>query len=170
MIHELGELLAESSAVRATSPNWSSPTSTAGALRQERMRIGTFNDAARARRASRDALPPHRASTHKPDFADVGLERDIRRFPFVPNTPEKLDADCYEAFNIQVEGLRQAHRRGDRRERLVIGVSGGLDSTHALIVAAKAMDRLGRPRDRHPRLHHARLRDRRGHQVATPGR
>ena len=46
----------------------------------------------------------------------------------------------------------------------MIGVSGGLDSTHALIVAAKAFDRLGLPRDEHPRLHHAGLRHQRGHQ------
>ncbi|MGC6547474.1 NAD(+) synthase, partial [Escherichia coli] len=53
--------------------------------------------------------------------------------------------DCYEAFNIQVEGLRQ-RLASTRSKSLVIGISGGLDSTHALIVAAKAMDRLGRPR------------------------
>ncbi|MFX5550706.1 hypothetical protein ABTD75_18965, partial [Acinetobacter baumannii] len=67
-------------------------------------RVGTFNDAARL------ADDPEKrfrrvAFEHKPDFGDIGLLRDTRRFPFVPNTPEKLDADCYEAFNIQVEGL-----------------------------------------------------------------
>ena len=63
----------------------------------------------------------------------------------MPDTPARLDEDCYEAFNIQVEGLlKRVQATGVHR--LVIGVSGGLDSTHALIVAAKAMDRLGRPR------------------------
>ena len=52
--------------------------------------------------------------------------------------------------------------------KVVIGVSGGLDSTHALIVAAKAMDRVGRPRTRHPRLHPARLRDERRARRPTP--
>ncbi|WP_313534509.1 NAD(+) synthase [Sphingomonas sp.] len=113
-------------------------------LRLERMRDGTFNDNAR-----NAGMPETRfrriGFAHQPDFADRGLRRPTRRFPFVPNTPAALEEDCYEAFNIQVEGLRQriASTRG---KTLVIGISGGLDSTHALIVAAKAMDRLGRPR------------------------
>src|SRR3546814_1074941 len=82
---------------------------------------------------------------HRPDVADVGLRRAIRRFPFVPNAPARLDADCYEAFNIQVEGLLQ-RVAATGTKRLVIGVSGGLDSSHALLAAAKVMDRLGRPR------------------------
>ncbi len=144
-IHELGELLAESTRF-GREPELVLADVDAGRLRQERMRNGSFNDAAvhaghpetRFRRIAFD---------HKPDFGDIGLLRDIRRFPFVPNTPEKLDADCYEAFNIQVEALIQRFVAA-KAERLVIGVSGGLDSTHALIVAAKAMDRLELPRTR----------------------
>jgi NAD+ synthase (glutamine-hydrolysing) len=144
-IHELGELLAESTRF-GREPELLLADVDAGRLRQERMRNGSFNDAAvhaghpetRFRRIAFD---------HKPDFGDIGLLRDIRRFPFVPNTPEKLDADCYEAFNIQVEALIQRFVAA-KAERLVIGVSGGLDSTHALIVAAKAMDRLALPRTR----------------------
>ena len=63
----------------------------------------------------------------------------------MPNTPDRLDEDCFEAFNIQVEGLRK-RIEAIGAKHIVIGVSGGLDSTHALIVAAKAMDRLGRRR------------------------
>jgi NAD+ synthase (glutamine-hydrolysing) len=145
MVHELGELLAESERF-PQKPDMLVADVDCGRIRQERMRTGTFNDSAvfaghpetRFRRVGFD---------HKPDFADIGLERDIRRFPFVPNTPEKLDADCYEAFNIQVEALLKRFEAA-KAERLVIGVSGGLDSTHALIVAAKAMDRLGLPRTR----------------------
>src|SRR3546814_18188587 len=74
-----------------------------------------------------------------------GLIRPVRRFPFVPNRRERLDEDCYEAFNIQVDGLmRRLEATGAKS--LVIGISGGLDSTHALIVAAKCCDRLGLPR------------------------
>ncbi|WNO52979.1 NAD(+) synthase [Stakelama saccharophila] len=113
-------------------------------LRLERMRMQTFNDSAIA-----DGHPETRfrrvAFTHRPHRADKGLLRPIRRFPFVPNTPAKLDEDCYEAFNIQVEGLRKRIVASGAK-RLVIGVSGGLDSTHALIVAAKAFDRMGRDR------------------------
>ena len=82
---------------------------------------------------------------HKPSFADAGLERAIDRFPFVPDDAARLDRDCYEAFNIQVQGLTK-RMQVTNGERLVIGVSGGLDSTHALIVAAKAFDALGLPR------------------------
>ncbi len=69
----------------------------------------------------------------------------VERFPFVPADPARLEQDCYEAYNIQVSGLAQRLRAtGD--PRVVIGVSGGLDSTQALIVAARAFDRLGLPR------------------------
>jgi NAD+ synthase (glutamine-hydrolysing) len=143
-IHELGELLVESERF-GNDPELAVADVDCGRLIQERMRVGTFNDAAAAA-----GHPEQRfrriAFEHKPDFADVGLKRDIRRFPFVPNTPATLEADCYEAFNIQVQGLAK-RLEAAKAERLVIGVSGGLDSTHALIIAAKAMDRLGRPRD-----------------------
>ncbi len=63
----------------------------------------------------------------------------------MPDDAERLALDCYEAYNIQVSGLeRRLESIG--QPKAIIGVSGGLDSTHALIVAAKAMDRLGRPR------------------------
>jgi NAD+ synthase (glutamine-hydrolysing) len=145
MVYELGELIAESERF-PQKPGMVIADLDCGRIRQERMRTGTFNDSA-AFAGHPETRFRRIAFEHKPDFADIGLERDIRRFPFVPNTPEKLDADCYEAFNIQVEGLLKRFEAA-RAERLVIGVSGGLDSTHALIVAAKAMDRLGLPRNR----------------------
>ncbi len=63
----------------------------------------------------------------------------------MPDDPERLALDCYEAYNIQVSGLEQ-RLKYIGEPKAVIGISGGLDSTHALIVAARAMDRLGRPR------------------------
>jgi NAD+ synthase (glutamine-hydrolysing) len=113
-------------------------------LRLERMRTLTFNSAAVAAGHPETAFRRIEFE-HQPHFEDVGLERAIDRFPFVPDDPARLDRDCYEAFNIQVQGLmkRMSVTNG---ERLVIGVSGGLDSTHALIVAAKAFDALGLPR------------------------
>lgn len=145
MIHELGELLAESSRFGRDGEMVFADID-AERIAQERIRVGTFNDSAQY--SGNPELRFRRiAFEHQPDFADAGLMRPLRRFPFVPNTPEKLDEDCYEAFNIQVEGLRKRFE-ASRSERLVIGVSGGLDSTHALIVAAKVMDRLGLPRDR----------------------
>ena len=76
---------------------------------------------------------------------DIGLTRCVARFPFVPDRIEKLDQDAYEAFNIQVDALMR-RMQATNPKSLVIGISGGLDSTHALIVAAKACDRLGLPR------------------------
>ena len=73
------------------------------------------------------------------------MRREVERFPFVPSNPERLQQDCYEAYNIQVSGLEQ-RMRALHYPKVVIGISGGLDSTHALIVAARAMDREGRPR------------------------
>ncbi|WP_043832194.1 NAD(+) synthase [Muricoccus aerilatus] len=110
-------------------------------LRQERARQGTFDDNRRLH------ARPFRRITFRldPPMEDLGLERRIERFPFVPADPARLSQDCYEAYAIQVSGLMQ--RLGAiGNPKIVIGVSGGLDSTQALIVAARAMDRMGRPR------------------------
>ncbi|WP_101947517.1 NAD(+) synthase [Mycobacterium sp. 3519A] len=113
-------------------------------LRAERLRMGTFDDnrlhhgitAESFRRIEFQLDPPS---------GDIGLRREIERFPFVPADPQRLEQDCYEAYNIQVAGLEQRLRALDY-PKVVLGLSGGLDSTHALIVAARAMDREGRPR------------------------
>lgn len=65
---------------------------------------------------------------------DIGLARKIARFPYVPDDDARLAELCYEAFNIQAHGLRQ-RLEGARTKKIVIGVSGGLDSTQALLVA-----------------------------------
>ncbi len=75
----------------------------------------------------------------------VPLEREVERFPFVPADPGRRIERCEEVYNIQVRGL-ETRLRATGIEKVVIGVSGGLDSTHALIVCARAMDRLGLPR------------------------
>ncbi len=143
LIHELGEQIAESQRF-STEPELVIADIDGERITQERLRNGTFNDAA-VFAGHPETVFRRIAFDHAPALDDTGLERAIRRFPFVPNDPARRDGDCYEAFNIQVEALSKrlvaAHA-----ETIVIGVSGGLDSTHALIVAAKAMDRLGRPR------------------------
>ena len=107
----------------------------------DRLRLSTWRDAvARAGEAVRGfrrigfELDP-------PLDAELPLERAIDRFPFVPNDETRLDEDCFEAWNIQVQGLVQ-RLRATGLKQAVIGVSGGLDSTQALIVAARAFDRL----------------------------
>ena len=129
-------------------------------LRAERLRQGTFADNARTLSTAAAGSPAaavtftdpaafRRIAISRADLAaprtDIGLRRRVDRFPFVPDDPARLAQDCYEAYNIQVAALVQ--RLGAiGNPKIVIGVSGGLDSTHALIVAARAMDRLGRPR------------------------
>src|SRR3954454_17373177 len=114
-------------------------------LRQERMRMGTFDDNRRAHAQRTGEFRRIGSTLGPPRHAELGLRRDVERYPFVPADPDRLDLDCYEAYNIQVVGLQQRLRAiGD--PKVVIGVSGGLDSTHALVVAAQAMDRCGRPR------------------------
>ncbi len=75
----------------------------------------------------------------------LGLRRRVSRFPFVPADPSLLARDCFEAYSIQVSALVQRIEAAEVK-RLVIGVSGGLDSTQALLVGAEAFDRLGRSR------------------------
>ncbi|MBL4858320.1 MAG: NAD(+) synthase, partial [Erythrobacter sp.] len=143
MIYELGDLLAES--VRFDlEPELSVADIDTRRILNDRMRMQTFNDAAEAADRPEDRYRRIRFE-HAYRQGDIGLIRPIRRFPFVPNRREKLDEDCYEAFNIQVDALMR-RIEATRTKCLVIGISGGLDSTHALLVAAKAMDRLGRPR------------------------
>ncbi|HLY90930.1 MAG TPA: NAD(+) synthase [Acetobacteraceae bacterium] len=110
-------------------------------LCHERMQMGSF-DANRHRHAT-----PFRRITFRvdPPGGDIGLERRVERYPFVPSDPGRLEQDCYEAYNIQVSGLTQ-RLRAIGVKHVVIGVSGGLDSTHALIVCAQALDRLSLPR------------------------
>ncbi|TRW88404.1 NAD(+) synthase [Mycolicibacterium sp. 018/SC-01/001] len=113
-------------------------------LRNERTRMGTFDDNRRHHLIDDDSYR-RIEFTLDPPAGDIGLRREVRRFPFVPNDPARLEQDCYEAYNIQVSGLEQ-RLRALKYPKVVLGLSGGLDSTHALIVAARAMDREERPR------------------------
>jgi NAD+ synthase (glutamine-hydrolysing) len=79
------------------------------------------------------------------DDQEVPLERGIERFPYVPADPASRSERCEEVYSIQVRGL-ETRLRATGIDKVVIGVSGGLDSTHALIVATRAIDRLGLPR------------------------
>jgi NAD+ synthase (glutamine-hydrolysing) len=143
MVYECGDLLGETERFPAGSRRTVVDVDLER-IRQERLRQGTFDD---NRRQARVETGDHDVVefTLDPPTGDIGLRRSVDRFPFVPDDPDRLALDCYEAYNIQVSGLEQ-RLRSIGQPKIVIGVSGGLDSTHALIVAAKAMDRLGRPR------------------------
>ncbi len=138
LIYEMGELIAEGE-------RFSSGTMTIGdidvdRIAQERLRTATFNDARKLAQPATGNTPFAHTPHGLTDF-----HRTVPRFPFVPSDRERLDEDCYEAFNIQVHGLMQRLETTGTKD-VVIGISGGLDSTHAVIVACKAFDRLGIPR------------------------
>jgi NAD+ synthase (glutamine-hydrolysing) len=147
MVYECGDLLGETERF-PKGPRRTTVDVDLERIRQERLRQGTFDDNARAEGVSTGSTTVVEFTLDAPT-GDIGLRRKVDRFPFVPDDPDRLALDCYEAYNIQVSGLEQRLRaigRSGNQPKVVIGVSGGLDSTHALIVAAKAMDRLGRPR------------------------
>ena len=113
-------------------------------LIQDRMRLTSFQDsvgdcADRVRSVRRVVFE------FQVPAGEVPLQRDIPRFPYVPTGARERDQRCFEAYNIQVHSLLK-RLSATGISRVVVGVSGGLDSTHALIVAAKTMDRMGLPR------------------------
>jgi NAD+ synthase (glutamine-hydrolysing) len=114
-------------------------------LVQDRMRLSSFNDTISHLKDEVRKVRSFEFEWEAPS-GELALLRNVERFPYVPNDPRVRDERCFEAYNIQVHGLM---KRLDsiKGEKIVIGVSGGLDSTHALIVAAKTMDRLGLPRE-----------------------
>ena len=111
-------------------------------LAQERLQMGSF-DTNRRRHAR--VFRRIGFTVNAPD-GDVGFLRKMERFPFVPADTARLEQDCYEAYNIQVSGLAQ-RLRATGLKKVVIGISGGLDSTQALLVCAQAFDLLGLPRE-----------------------
>ncbi|NNG35577.1 NAD(+) synthase [Nakamurella aerolata] len=152
MVYECGDLLGETDRF-PDGPRATVVDVDLDRIRQDRLRQGSFDDNARQlagrlvfRTVEFDlGRKPFSLLTPQQEPADTELLRPLDRFPFVPNDPQRLALDCYEAYNIQVYGLaRRLESIG--KPTVVIGVSGGLDSTHALIVAARAMDQLGRPR------------------------
>ncbi|WTX07515.1 NAD(+) synthase [Streptomyces canus] len=143
MVYENGVLLAETTRF-PLGDEYAAADVDLDLLRQERMRMGTFDE---NRRTHQERTGDFRTVSFEldPPSGDLGLKRRLERFPFVPADADRLAQDCYEAYNIQVAGLQQ-RLAAIGGPKVVIGVSGGLDSTHALIVAARAMDRAGRPR------------------------
>ena len=91
-------------------------------------------------------VPVYRiVETEVVDRAPGELERFLDSHPFVPADPSRRAERCRDIFSMQVAALGQK-LSGAGLSRLVLGVSGGLDSTLALLVAAKTMDFLGVPR------------------------
>ncbi len=114
-------------------------------LGQERMRQTSFGQAALREQAELRRFRTIPVPLPLPREGRLLPERRHERFPYVPSDPDKRDERCAEVYEIQVQGLvKRLQFTGIRK--VVIGVSGGLDSTQALLVCARAMDRLGQPR------------------------
>ncbi len=114
-------------------------------LSRERMRMTTFGDSVRRHATEVERFRKIAFSLNVPISGKLPLRRTVERFPYVPADASRRDERCSEVYNIQVQALVQ-RLSASGISKVVIGVSGGLDSTHALLVCAKAMDRLGLPR------------------------
>ena len=158
LIYEDGELLAESERFADGEQIIVADIDTER-LAQSRMRQTSFNDAAALHRPQLETVRTVPFEFQTPELGTNAagkdsmacsqrinrLQRKIERFPFVPSDAVRRDEQAYEAYNIQVHGLMQ-RLRATGIKKVVIGISGGLDSTQALIVAARTMDRLKLPR------------------------
>jgi len=143
MIYENGNLLAESKRFLTQSQIIYADLDL-DRLSQDRMRLTSFS---RNARTHRERLSQFRkiSLSIDPPGGRILLDREYPRFAYIPADPAKRNERCYEAYNIQVQGLAQ-RLKASGIDKVVIGVSGGLDSTHALIVAVRTMDLLGLPR------------------------
>lgn len=144
LIAENGQLLAESSRYSDTSQLLCADidlellvhermrqTSFGQSVAQHAQQLAEFREVAFAGAVAKDQPLP--------------LQRAVARFPYVPPSGGARDERCEEVCHMQVQALVQ-RLRSSGIQKLVIGISGGLDSTHALLICARAMDRMGLPR------------------------
>lgn len=144
LIYEKGELLAESERFLDTSHLIFADVDLER-LSHERMHQTTFAQSVRRHAGEVAKFERIRFELELPVNGALPLQRTVERFPYVPADPKRRDERCNEVYNIQVQALVQ-RLSSSGMSKVVIGISGGLDSTHALLVCAKAMDRLGLPR------------------------
>ncbi|HRO03145.1 MAG TPA: NAD(+) synthase [Terricaulis sp.] len=141
---ELGEKIAEGERF-ARAPKLVIADVDVQRIAQERRRVSNFRDSVREHGARIGGFTAIPFNLGAPKSA-LKLQRALDRFPFVPDDLTRRHQDCFEAYNIQVSGLAK-RLEATGAQRVVIGVSGGIDSTHALIVAARAFDLIGLPRE-----------------------
>ncbi|MGE3535989.1 MAG: NAD(+) synthase [Candidatus Tectimicrobiota bacterium] len=144
IIYENGTLLAESSRFQATSQLLLAEVDLER-LAQERMRQTSFGQSVQLQREALRQFRTVPVPLPRPRHGRLLCQRQYDRFPYVPSNPALRDRRCYEAYNIQVHGLLK-RLTSTGLQHVVLGISGGLDSTQTLIVAARAMDLLGYPR------------------------
>lgn len=144
LIYEAGELLAETARFSNVS-HLAMADADLERLSRERMRQNSFGTSVEKHRAALAGWRTVAFDLEVPRQVPGGLQRTVERFPYVPAHAATRDERCREVFNIQVQSLVQ-RLEASGIDKVVIGISGGLDSTHALLVLAQAMDRLGKPR------------------------
>jgi NAD+ synthase (glutamine-hydrolysing) len=144
LIYEKGDLLAQSERFREDSHIIFADVDLER-LSLDRMHTTTFAQSVRHHADEVARFRIQRCALELPIERDLPLARTIERFPYVPADGKRRDERCTEVYNIQVQALVQ-RLQSSGHQKVVIGISGGLDSTHALLVCAKAMDRLGLPR------------------------
>lgn len=108
-------------------------------LARERIATNTFGDCAREHRR------PFRHVSFRAGAAPGALRRDVPAHPFLPSDPATLATRCWEIFEIQANALA-TRMKAIGEPKLVLGLSGGLDSTMAALVCAAALDLTGQPR------------------------
>jgi len=114
-------------------------------IAQDRMRTNSFGQSVARHAGVVSSFRGVMFSLPLPGAEALPLERSYERFPYVPADPATRDERCHEVYEIQVQGLVK-RLKAMSSDKVVIGISGGLDSTHALIVCARAMDVMGLPR------------------------
>ena len=107
------------------------------AINHDRITMSSFNDC--SRRESTGSFILNEIGTVK---TETEFDRYINPLPFVPSLKDEIEARCDEIINIQTAGLAQ-RLKATGTKNLVVGISGGLDSTLALLVAVKTFERLG---------------------------
>jgi NAD+ synthase (glutamine-hydrolysing) len=143
VIYENGTLLAESRRF-AAEPQLAFADVDLGRLLADRMRQNTFGASALRHAAAVERFRSVEFDVPVPS-GRLALARRVEKLPYVPSDAADRDRRCEEVYRIQVQGLT-TRMRATGTKKLVIGVSGGLDSTQALIVCARAMDELRLPR------------------------
>ncbi|PIM53682.1 NAD(+) synthase [Roseateles chitinivorans] len=144
LVYENGSFLAESERFQRRSQLVAADVDLER-LSRERMRQTSFGDSVRHHAPLLKAFRTVEFEFGLDRAQPLPLRRRVERFPYVPADRQRRDERCNEVFHIQVQALVQ-RLVSSGIHKLVIGISGGLDSTHALLVAARAMDQMGWPR------------------------
>lgn len=136
-------IIAENGTVLAESRRFSNDTAVSeidvDRLAAERRRLSTYP------KAGADAASRYETVFFDLEVEETGLTRRVDPHPFVPSDAQTRDQRCNEILNIQALGLRKRLKHTKCRHA-VVGISGGLDSTLALLVTTRAFDMLGLPR------------------------